>query len=200
MVGRMPSTQETELAERLLANDEQVLEEILRTIGPSVRAVLRRKYEEVLGDADIEDLLSIGLYRIWVSRQRYDQQKASLRVYFFAIVDNAARDVLKYGWHKARRLEVATEPAVLASLVDNRRNGQGTIGSGGISAETMRVREVVAGLPEMQRRIVMADALCRDGSASSQLLAKELGIPASTIRVYRKRALAKLREELKHRG
>ena len=64
----------------------------------------------------------------------------------------------------------------------------------------MEIREIVDSLPAVQKFIVMADAFTRDGTASSQLLAEELNLPASTVRVYRKRALDKIREELKRRG
>ena len=51
-------------------------------------------------------------------------------------------------------------------------------------------------LPEKQRRIVLADAESRDGLVASHDLAKELGIPQSTVRVYRRRALERLRREI----
>ena len=123
----MPSTQQPDLSERLLADDEQVLEDVLRTFGPPIRAVLCRKYRGVLSGEDIEDVLAIGLFRFWVNRRRFDERKGTLRVWFFRIVDNAARDVLKHGWHKARRLEAAVEPAVLATFADPRQTA-GTIG------------------------------------------------------------------------
>jgi DNA-directed RNA polymerase specialized sigma24 family protein len=59
-----------------------------------------------------------------------------------------------------------------------------------------QLRELLALLPENQRRIVLADADSPDGSVSSGDLAKELGIPASTVRVYRRRALERLRREI----
>lgn len=197
----MPSTQQPDLSERLLADDEQVLEDVLRTFGPPIRAVLCRKYRGVLTGDDIEDVLAIGLFRFWVNRYRFDEQKGTLRVWFFRIVDNAARDVLKHGWHKARRLETAVEPSVLATFADPRQNGRDNRRTGpNMSAAQMEIREIVDSLPAVQKSIVMADALTRDGTASSQLLAEELNLPASTVRVYRKRALDKIRTELKRRG
>lgn len=197
----MPSTQQPDLSERLLADDEQVLEDVLRTFGPPIRAVLCRKYRGVLTGDDIEDVLAIGLFRFWVNRHRFDEQKGTLRVWFFRIVDNAARDVLKHGWHKARRLETAVEPSVLATFADHRQNGRDNRRTGpNMSAAQMEIREIVDSLPAVQKSIVMADALTRDGTASSQLLAEELNLPASTVRVYRKRALDKIRTELKRRG
>jgi RNA polymerase sigma factor (sigma-70 family) len=197
----MPATHQLTLSQRLLADDEHVLGEVLRTFGPSVHAILVRKYQGVLTSHDIDDVLSIGLFRLWQSRSRFDQGKGSLRVWFFRIVDNAARDVLRLGWQRARQLEVSTEPVALASVVDHRDNGRETKNaSGPPSEQQMDIREIVASLPETQRRIVLADALARDDIACSQRLAEDLGIPAATVRVYRKRALDKVRAELKRRS
>ena len=63
-----------------------------------------------------------------------------------------------------------------------------------------QLRELLALLPENQRRIVLADADSRDGVVASHDLAKELGIPPSTVRVYRRRALERLRREIEQRG
>jgi len=62
------------------------------------------------------------------------------------------------------------------------------------------LREIVAELPERQRYIVMADASAREGVASSILIGDELGVPGSTVRVYRKRAMDRIRSELTRRG
>jgi len=197
----MTSLDQPELQERLLADDEQVLEDVLRQFGPAFRAVLRRQFGEVLSDGDIEDVLSIGLFRFWKNRHQYDERRGRLRVWFFRIVVNAARDVLKHGWHKARQLEVSADPVVLASLAEAPRNGHPVeLKERTISAEQMVVREIVANLPEAQRKIILADAACRDDTASSQRLAKELGIAATSVRVYRKRAMDKIRSELEERG
>jgi RNA polymerase sigma factor (sigma-70 family) len=199
----MPVEQQLDLAERLLADDEQALEEIVRQFGPAVQAVIARKYRGLLRPADAEDVLAIGLFRLWTHRRTYDETKGSLRVWFFRIVDNAARDVLRHGWQKARQLEVETEPHTLAGLADHRTNGRASTTSTqqtNDDAAQQALREIIAELPEMQRRIVTADALARDETVAAGQLADELGIPPGTVRVYRKRALDKIRSELARRG
>jgi DNA-directed RNA polymerase specialized sigma24 family protein len=62
------------------------------------------------------------------------------------------------------------------------------------------LREILADLPEVQRRIILADALARDRVAASEYLAAELEIPAASVPVYRKRALDRIRKELRRRG
>lgn len=231
----MPATEERPVAERLVAGDEAALEEILRAHGPVIRVVLGRKYQGVLQAADVEDVLSVALYRVWKNRTRYDDAKGALRTWFFRIADNAARDVLKHGWFKARRMEVGTDPGALAaySAVRNseyringrsrpsHRSGSHEVEDNHESPSNSRqdsrlelppdaeatptavqqdLREIVASLPEAQQKIITADALSRDDVAGSAFLSEELGLPPSTIRVYRKRAMDRIRSELSQRG
>ncbi|MEQ9407353.1 MAG: sigma-70 family RNA polymerase sigma factor [Fuerstiella sp.] len=207
----MQTTEQADLAQRLLDGDEQVLDEVLRAWGPVILVVLTRRYQHVLRETDIEDVVSIGLFRLWKNRARFDHRKASLRVWFFRIVENAARDVLRYGWHKARELEVSSD-ALLTGAADPSTNGRHRhqrteLDETGCAEQPasptgvqLDLREIVAELPERQRFILMADAATKEGTASSQLLSVEMNIPASTVRVYRKRAMDRIRTELAKRG
>ncbi|MEK6260893.1 MAG: sigma-70 family RNA polymerase sigma factor [Planctomycetota bacterium] len=191
-----------DLGARLRAGDEDVLEVILRTHGPPILTLLGQRFVGPLTATDFEDVLAAALFRIWQHRARFDSTRSSLRVWFFRIAENIARDVLRHGWHKARQLEMSTEPMRLAEVVDRRRpNGESGVGVDDGHSPTLRVppaqlRELLALLPENQRRIVLADAESRDGVVASHDLAKELGIPQSTVRVYRRRALERLRREI----
>lgn len=194
----MPVTEQIDLAQRLLQDDEQVLEDVLRMFGPSILAVLGQRYRHVLREQDIEDVLSIGLFRMWTNRNRFDRRKASLKVWLFRIVENAARDVLRHGWHKARSMEVTGELALLGASAPQKTNQETTPAEP--TALQMELREIVAGLSEVQRFIVMADAAAKDTTACSRTLGEELGMPAATVRVYRKRAMDRIRKELRERG
>lgn len=211
------STDQSDIGQRLISGDEDALEAALRAYGPQVKALLRRKFFGPLTDTDFEDVLAVALYRMWQYRTRYDAKRASLRVWFFRIAENVTRDVLRHGWQKARQLEVVIEPLALSAVMDHRardsppddtgqENHAGKT-SGGSDEVSMTSRpigeeliEVLNLLPETQRRILLADAESSDGKVASQSLARELGIPASTIRVYRRRALEKVRCELDRRG
>lgn len=183
-----------ELERRLRAGDELVLEDILRTHGPPVKAVLKRRFSTLLNDSDWEDVLAVALFRVWQARDRFDSLKASLRVWFFRIAENAARDVLKIGWQKARLLEVSVEPVALAEVAAFRNIELPEPHEPTISSESLQAALLL--LPETQRRIVIADAQSRDGIVPSEQLGAELGLPPGTVRVYRKRALDRLRREL----
>ena len=189
---------------RLRDGDESVLEAVLRADGPAVRGLLRQKFGGMLTADDFEDILAAALFRVWKYRERFDSGRASLRVWFYRIATNVARDVLRYGWQKARQMEVPCEPIVLASVIDD---GHHTEPHGKTESQTENsiamkrdLREVLDLLPDAQRKIVMADAASRDGNVSSQQLSTELGIPAATIRVYRRRAIERLRTEMDRRG
>lgn len=211
------STSQSDIGQRLISGDENALEAALRAHGPPVRALLRRKFFGPLTDTDFEDILAVSLYRMWQYRARYDSSRASLRVWFYRIAENVARDVLRHGWHKARQLEVAFEPLALAAIIDHRTSESETDdnqtdnfspsddrettnrpqSSRPIGADLIEVMKL---LPEAQRRILLADAESTDGKVASQDLASEPGIPASTIRVYRRRALETLRSEMGRLG
>jgi RNA polymerase sigma-70 factor (ECF subfamily) len=208
MALRQTGNDPDDLAARLRQGDEDALEELLRSLGPAVHRVLARKFVPVLREVEIDDVLSIALYRVWRARQRYDADKGSLRLWFFRIAENAARDVLRHGWHKARRLEVSAtgiETKTRSSADSNGRPGGPHERDDLPDSETSvqrksALRDILAGLPEAQRRIVLADALCREGVASSQRMASELNLSPASIRVYRKRAMETIRAELEQRG
>jgi len=196
----MPSLEQLDLTQRLKDGDEQVLEDILRQIGNQVRAVLLKKYSGVLGEADLDDALSLGLYRVWNSRSRFDETKSSLRVWFFRIVENAARDILRVGWHKAKALEVNGHSGILDRTVQPEPTEPIDEDNRPPTALQMALRDILASLSEAQRTIVMADAASRDGTANNAWLAKELELAPSSVRVYRRRALEKIRNEMRKRG
>src|SRR4051794_27404104 len=105
---RPPEEENNRLGIALLEDDESALEDILRLYGPDVTKVLHAKYtlrRGVLTLEDIEDVVIIALHRLWEARASYDDRKQTLRAWFFCIADNAAKDVKKLGWDKARKLE-----------------------------------------------------------------------------------------------
>ena len=200
----MQATEQADLTQRLLDSDELVLDEVLQLYGPMIIAVMSQRYHNVLRDTDVEDALSIGLFRLWKSRHRFDEHKASLKVWFFRIVENSIRDLLRHGWHKARALEVATDAELLGTVDGqthtSQRNEEDRCTGSCPTNLQLDLREIVSKLPEAQRRIITADAATPEGTADSKALGKELNLPASTIRVYRKRAMDRIRSELAKRG
>ena len=197
MVGRMELSEDAELAERLAENDQRCLEDLLRHFGPGVLGLLRSRFRDVLREEDLEDILSIGLFRLWNNRLRYQLERSSLRVWWYRICENAARDVLRMGWQKARAREVNSDETLLGFSERDAVPIPAMSSAVGLHHD---LNEILSGLPEAQRAILLADAATRDGVACSQRLGDELGLPASTVRVYRKRAMDRVRRELISRG
>jgi RNA polymerase sigma factor (sigma-70 family) len=205
MAGRTELSEDTEFGVRLLEDDQACLEDILRAFGAGILGLLRRQFRDALREEDLEDVLLIGLFRLWKSRQQYEQRRASLRVWLYRICENAARDVLRMGWQKARSREVSSD-SPLADVAEL-RSASSVNAIDAVSLEESPptaihhdLKEVLGELPEVQRMILMADAAARDVVACSQRLGEELGLPASTVRVYRKRAMDRVRRELLARG
>ena len=194
----------TRLAVALLDNDERALEDILRLYGPEITELLHRKFTLHLGVLkyeDIEDVLVIALNRLWDARATYDDKKQTIRVWFYCIAENAAKDVKKLGWHKASKLEslpgkewFEQNPTCEASAPADAKKAKAE------AKELKDLKSVVDNLPEVQRRIVLADAASRDDVAASADLAPELGIPVAYVKVYRKRAMDTIRKEMQKLG
>ena len=198
-----------DLALRLMDDDESALEDVLRLYGPSIAAALRLKYE-VFNYEDVEDVLSIAVERLWAARHRYDDRRSKLRTYFWKIADNAACDVFKFGWHRAKVMEVdygdqndldalpdQSDPpngtSACSESKDNRRSSK-------TEKRLKDLRGIVDELPEKQRHIIRADAYAKDDVADAGKLADELGIARTSVRVYRQRAMETLRQKIRQRG
>jgi RNA polymerase sigma factor (sigma-70 family) len=204
--GESPEEQNTRLAVALLDNDERAPGEILRLYGPAIIESLYSRFFKRMGALkyeDIEDAVSVALGKLWDARATYDDTKQSIRVWFYCIAEHAAMDVLKHGWYKARKLEdnvgqdrLEQEPQHTAPS-DPPPKGRY---SRQTEKEGSDLRSVVHKLPDVQRTIVLADAACSDGNASNEFLADELGIPAAHVRVYRGRAYATIRKEMRKLG
>ena len=178
--------------------DERALRELVERHGRAVKAVLRGRYASALSAEDIDDVVSVASHRIWKRADRLAEVR-SPRAWFLRVADNVARDVLRFGWQRARQLEVAADAAWLGSFPERPRvlaDPEQIVESELVSA----LREIVATLPEAQRRIVWADALNPHGPVDGGVLAEELGIPPGTVRVYRKRGLDRIRKELERRN
>jgi RNA polymerase sigma-70 factor (ECF subfamily) len=185
---------------------EDDLARLLQTAGPAIRAVLWRKYATALRETEIDDVLSIALHRVWKNRSRFDPARGSLRAWFFCIAERAALDVIKSGWQKARALETVLgngDHPALCHAAPGESPGEEIVGDADATESGQRsevlgaLLSLLEKLPAVQRQIVWADALgAAQGGVSSEQLGKEFGLPGGTVRVYRKRAMDRLRAEL----
>ena len=193
-----------EVALKVLEGDESTLEDILHHYAPPIEKALYKKYSGLLSNADIEDILSIAIMKLWMHRQQYDDRRGSVRTYLYRIADNSAKDLIKTGWHQARRLERYSEKDFLEHtvVVENHMLQKVSIEKETPVQSRMSnaTQKVLNGLPEIQRKILWADAMA-DGVADSAELGKKLGgHPSATIRQYRMRAKKAFREGMRKLG
>ena len=177
---------------------EVQLTELIEEHGESVRRLLCKRYVGALDDSDVDDIVQTATHRMWAHSEKLPELR-SPKAWFLRVADNVAKDVLRYGWQKARKLEVPADPEWLNSFPEKPHL---LPDPDEVPEESLvkALREIVAMLPEAQRRIVWADALNPHGPIPSEKLAKELDIPPGTVRVYRKRGLEKIRTELEKRN
>ncbi len=195
--GSSSNQSDLDLKHELLEDNEGVLGLTLRLYGPAVAANLRRRYS-VLNEQDVEDILVSALYRLWVYRKRLDLARGSLAALFYRIAENLVRNLFKKGWHKLRLQETRLDDE--AEFLQALQFKPVEAPQCDVGAIQNDVQGVIDKLPAPYRYIVLADAAARDRVASAELISEELEIPASTVRVYRNRAMAAIRRELRAMG
>lgn len=199
-----PQELQDEIALKIFEGDESALSDILLNYAPPITSVLAKKFRDQLNEQDIEDIMSISLMKFWDKRHSYDDKKGTVKAFLYVIAENTAKDVLKLGWYQARQKEIILEKEYIEqSLVYERHPNQLSLetDSNEPSDEmTQAVHQALDELPEIQRKIIMTDTMA-GGEASSAELGKQLGgIPATTVRVYRKRAKEAFCQAMKKRG
>lgn len=78
-----------DMVDRLNNGDEKVLGELLIVFGSAIRRRLTRKYQDVLGTEDIEDLLWTAIEKVWFRRDQFDPLRGSLNGWLRVIAEHA---------------------------------------------------------------------------------------------------------------
>ena len=192
-----------EITLKALENDESAITDILRYYAPRIERALSSKYQDILNNADIEDVISVAIMKFWDNRETYDDQKGSVRAFLYRIADNTAKDVLKHGWYKAKCMERHVDQDFLEQSLVVKNHPNQPVSNDEVptdSKEIQALNKALATLPEVQRKVLLADAMA-DGTADSAELGERVGgYPAATIRQYRMRAWKALRDEMKKQG
>jgi len=201
-----------DIALRLLCGDELVLEDILRRPGyaPAIQKALCKKYEGYLTEEDVEEIVADAIKKLWDYRESYDESKGSLRSLLYSIADNCAKDVQKQGWYKARQKEIVIEPNEdgddpLEQLAQydrylSQRSCDDVDLDGGSSKLGSAVHKVLNTLRPEFKYILEADAHAGDDGISQAELARRLGVPVGTAKVWRSRARDEFRKGMKALG
>jgi RNA polymerase sigma-70 factor, ECF subfamily len=175
----------SDLTERLLRGDPQVLAEVLRLLGPRTERIIRGRLGGALADADYDDVLSIALFHLWQRRQRFDPSQARLDTWFYVLARNAALDIVRR--RKRLREDALGEDA---DTMPARENAVTETGASRLQSDLLRALEWVS---ETDRRILLS-------GLTENELSEELGLKPGTIRVRRLRTKEKLRVTLRDMG
>ncbi len=192
------------IALKVFDDDESALTDILKHYAPRIEKALLKRYGGFLAAEDIEEVVSDAARKFWEACGSYDDRKGSIRAFLYMIAKNRALDVLRLGWQKARQLEVSVEKEFLENAcVDTRCPGsviEDSEPSGADEERDKAVRETLAEMPDVQRRILEENAMAEEDVDAAELGRRLGGIPAGTIRVYRMRAKEAFRKGMKRRG
>jgi len=192
------------IALKVFDDDESALTDILKHYAPRIEKALLKRYGGFLAAEDIEEVVSDAARKFWEARGSYDDRKGSIRAFLYMIAKNRALDVLRLGWQKARQLEMSVEKEFLENAcVDTRCPGsviEDSEPSGANAERDKAVRETLAEMPDVQRRILEEDAMAEEDVDAAELGRRLGGIPSGTIRVYRMRAKEAFHKGMKRRG
>ena len=189
-----------DLIRRFKVGDQTVLENLLRILVPPIRVALRRKFFGQLDYHEIEDVIIVGFRKLWGVHSTYDPAKSPLKGFFYQIAYHEAVDTLS-----ARRIEHG-RLVPLGDRVDYCITSPPATPDGEDDSDAPRSKLMtdldtcLKFLSERERKILLADAHSHSGVANSQMLAGELGMSQSAVRVNRMRGLDKLRKLLGNLG
>jgi RNA polymerase sigma-70 factor (ECF subfamily) len=181
-----------EIATALHTGDETVLRDILRTTGAVVERALRGRFP-TLAEADIEDVLSEALLRLWTARDQYDPKKSAIGTWFYVIARNVAIDLLR-----SRRTVPSAEQAAETGAPAAAPSPGNIRGSS--ESAYQAICEILGTFAEADRQIVLAYAHWGSQQDWSEALSRELGVSLGTLRTKRSRLMKKIRQELAERG
>jgi RNA polymerase sigma factor (sigma-70 family) len=188
---------EPDLILRFRVGDQTVLEDLLRVLVPPIRVALRRKFSGHLDYHEIEDVIIVGFRKLWGVHTTYDPAKSPLKAFFYEIAYHEAVDTLRRKTKRARVRLVPLGDPVEYCIASPLADPDGEADSDTPRSKLMSDLDTCLKLlTERERKILLADAHSHSGVANSQMLAQELGMSESGVRVNRMRGLDKLRRLL----
>jgi RNA polymerase sigma factor (sigma-70 family) len=176
-----------------------VLQEILASLGATVFWSLKRQFGRTLNDADLEDVISITLFRIWKYHARYDPSLGRFMTWGYAIARKAALDAFQRKLRESTSsLDKLSESGIHPAIPDESHFSD--VGSpqsaATLSAETIALNKLLSKLSEQDRAIILAAANALPGDPWAMRLASELELSAGAIRVRRHRIIERLKKSL----
>lgn len=201
------SADDQDMTLRVWDGDEAVLGELVMKHYGAIKRFIQKSYPR-LSDEDVEDIVSVGIYRFWSCRQRYDGQRP-LGPWLCQFAINVAKESVarRFKWQKARQLEVQVDFPIESAAAKETEDKLDRV-----EAQNPKllsdIQRVIAELSPLQREIWSAYAFSGNLTPDAGALGVELGkkyengipIPAGTIRVYKSRAINLVKAEMKKLG
>ncbi|MFO0905558.1 MAG: sigma-70 family RNA polymerase sigma factor [Pirellulales bacterium] len=180
---------DAQLIRRLVEGDEGVLRTIFATVVPDVWALLNRRFFDVLGHEELEEVVVEAVYRLWVQRRRLDSEKGDLAAWLYVIARNLAFDRLR----RSRRQ--TTPPSQRYTL--KRVGGEERVPD----EELLEIMQRAFRKLNARERIVVAPLLAADSTApSARVLGRRLRLSDGGVRALRFRGVRKLTRTLHEMG
>ena len=186
-------------ASLLAAADPEGVRRLLSDHGGRVRWTLRRDFDKVLDDLEIDDALSQASHRIWRSGHRVDLERGSLRAWFYVIARNCALRLLESKRGPRALRYVDDLDTLSASQASGSAAEPNEAGAGPRDDFARALHACIAKLPSQQQAVIRAD-LAAGGVADTAWLVQQLGTTANALYVARANARKTLRKELAKLG
>ena len=183
------------LMERLVRRQESALAELYDRYG---RAVYSLAYRISKQDASAQEIVQEVFLQLWRNAHQYQPGRGALEPWLLTLARNRALDRVRSKHERQRQREDLMDEPSFDSCSHSLRLA-GSHGSEGpelmIDQRTRarKVRDVVAALPEAQRRAV--ELAYFEGMTHSEI-AEALKEPLGTVKTWIRSALARLRQEL----
>jgi RNA polymerase sigma-70 factor, ECF subfamily len=178
----MGSLRDDEVAERLLARDEDTLRAVIREYGGAVFAMAKR----VISDPTMaEEVAQDAFVVLWRRPGAFDPERGPLLAFLLGVTRNKAVDLVRKE-ESARR----TTASLLAEAEATSK--QPPANEEMVEAERRQdVKDALSRLSEVQREAIV---LAYFGGRTYREVAEELGIPEGTAKTRLRDGLTRLRE------
>ncbi len=167
------------------------LRQVLANYGPKVRWYLRREFGRSLNEIEIDEVINLAAHKVWRSSATYDENKGTLRAWFYVISRNCALTVLRRESRERAHAEVEDWDRTTLLAVQPSKNRPTTLHSKFIND----LRDCIGKLAPLQMSIIKAD-LCSGDVADAGELAKTHSTTKNSIYASRSIARKTLKREL----
>lgn len=184
---------------RMSQGDQDALRLMLRKYGGRVKAALKRKYQGILAEPEIEQAVLDGAFQVWRFASRFEVDRGSLGDWFLAITFNAAAGIIR-GNRKMSFKELAFEPVLDPASWWSGGSSATTTTFGRESRLIRELNEAIEKLPRLQKAVIRADLAAVGGRADDHRLAAQLGSTPNAVGVARCKARVTLLKLMTQEG